>query len=342
VTSAAMLPRSRFAVADIGDTPVLQVGLRVAGRQRRLWLKLEQFNPGGSIKDRTAYGIVNSLVMSGRLTPGATVVESTSGNLGIALAYLAREWDFAFVAVLDPKVSPPVLALLESLGATVECVDDPRGPGFYLRRRLERVHDLLAENPGYIWTNQYGNPANPGIHFEQTGPEIRRQFARPPDAVFVAVSTGGTLAGIGRYFKIAWPAVRVIGVDVAGSGAFGGPPGRWQLNGIGSGLCSKFLRPAHYDAAVFVEDEQAVAACYALAEQAGLALGGSSGAVVAGCLRYLAQHPEIREAVCVCPDGGERYGQTIYDQAWLARHGLDVAAAAGRLQFDITDIVGFG
>ncbi|MEV0561437.1 pyridoxal-phosphate dependent enzyme [Dactylosporangium sp. NPDC050588] len=335
------LEPATFSAARIGNTPLVGVRLRVRGHWRRLWLKLEHRNPGGSIKDRTAYGLLVALLMNGQLRLGRTVVESTSGNLGIALAYLAREWGFVFVAVLDPKVPPGVAGLLERLGARLDRIDDPRGSGFYLRRRLARVQELLCEDPDTLWTNQYGSPANPRIHFEQTGPEILRQFGvAQPGAVFAAVSTGGTLAGIGRYMKVAAPRVRVVGVDMLGSAALGGAPGNWLLNGIGAGRRSEFLRPTYYDDTSLVGDREAIAVCHVLGEYAGLLLGGSSGAVIAACTRYLAEHPDVGDVVCVCPDGADRYYETIYDSEWLAARSVDVTRAADRLYFDELEVLG--
>ncbi|MFF3644204.1 pyridoxal-phosphate dependent enzyme [Streptomyces sp. NPDC002564] len=312
-------------VSRIGRTPLLPVRLQVAGREREVALKLEQFNPGGSVKDRTAYALVEDLEDRGLLGPGRTVVESTSGNLGAALAYVCHSRGYPFVAVVDPKTSRRNLDEMTALAAHVERVDRPDAHGGYLHARLDRVRDLLAGDTSLVWPDQYRNPANPRVHREQTGPEILRHAQARPDAVFVAVSTGGTLAGVAQYLRMVAPECRVVGVDVRGSVALGGPPGRRRLTGIGAGRPSAFARPADCDEVRHVPDAEAVAACHRLRAGTGVGVGGSSGAVLAAAARYLARHPDAGEVVCLCADGADRYEDTVYGAAWLREHGLTPA-----------------
>lgn len=303
------------------ETPLVEVELLVEGRPRPVRLKLESENRWGSSKDRTALGLLRALEERGELRPGATVVESSSGNLGVALAALARERGYGFVAVVDPRVSVANLGAMRELGAHLELADEPDDHGGYLLARLRRVQELV-DGEGHAWTNQYGNPANPGIHYAETAPELWRQSADACDAVFVAVSTGGTLAGIARYLRETAPQVQVVAVDVVGSVALGFPAGPRLLTGIGSARPSEFLVPADYDAAVLVTTEEAVAHCRALAAATGVSVGGSSGAVLAACAGYLALHPDCGTAVCICPDGGAKYLDTIYRDDWLGARDL--------------------
>lgn len=306
-------------VARIGRTPLVPVRLRVAGRWREVGLKLEQFNPGGSVKDRTAYALVADMEDRGLLGPGRTVVESTSGNLGAALAYVCRSRGYPFVAVVDPMTSRRNLDEMAALAATVERVDVPDAHGGYLRARLRRVRELLASDPSCVWPDQYRNPANPRVHREQTGPEILRHGSGRPDAVFVAVSTGGTLAGVAQYLRRAAPECRVVAVDVRGYVALGGHG----------------------------PDAEVVAACQLLREETGVGVGGSSGAVLAAAARYLTERPEAERVVCLCADGADRYEDTLYSGAWLREHGLatgTTGAAAARaeaagLAFDAVALV---
>jgi N-(2-amino-2-carboxyethyl)-L-glutamate synthase len=296
--------------ADAIPTPMATLTTTIAGRARRVQLKLEGCNPSGSVKYRTARHLVAGLERSGALTKGSTLVESTSGNLGIALAALAAERGYRFLAVVDPKTTAEALDALRAAGAEIEMVTRRDSAEGYLLTRLERVGELLARSPSYVWTNQYENAANPQAHFFETGPEIHEATGGAVDAVFVAVSTGGTLAGISSYF-------RSVGVDVCGSVVFGDAPRTRWLSGIGSSRRSSFLEPRLVDGQLIVDEADAVAWCRAVAAHAGLDLGGSSGAVLAGCASYLASHPDVTDVVCLCADFGTRYRSTIYNDEWL-------------------------
>jgi N-(2-amino-2-carboxyethyl)-L-glutamate synthase len=304
------------------ETPIADIAMKIGSRWRKVGLKLESYNPSGSIKHRTARGLIKALEASGRLTPGTHLVESTSGNLGVALAFLSEARGYRFTAVTDPKADPVILEHIRSMGAAVILVREPDDAGGYLLSRLAMIRRLLAEDRVSIWPNQYENPANPEIHYRETAPEICRQ--RPGmDAVFIAASTGGTLAGIGRYLRSACPSVKVVGVDIRGSRVFGYPGGKRLITGIGSSRPSLFLRPSDYDDVAIVDDREAVIACHYLQDNLDIGLGGSAGAVVAACARYLEAHPEIAQPVCICPDGRANYLNTLYNHAWLAEHGLD-------------------
>ena len=313
----------RRMAAERPDTGIAAVAAEVAGRVVTIRLKLEAESRWGSIKDRTAMNLIASV--ADRLSGAApVVVESTSGNLGVALAAICASLRVRFIAVVDPTL-PPVLAdRMRDDGAELDLVTagDRRG---YLAARIGRVGELCSRLPNAVWTDQYHNPANPGAHYEGTARELDRQLGQAMDAVFVAVSTGGTLAGLGRYMHRFRPGVQVVAIDVAGSQVFGPATGRRLLTGIGASRRSTFLRPGDYDDVQIVEEEAAIACCHALAESAGLWVGGSSGAVLAGCLRYLAAHPEISTPICLCPDGGDSYQHSVYDQAWLTRHAVKLS-----------------
>jgi|SRR6185437_13055171 len=319
-------------------TPLLDIALQVNSKWRRVSLKLESYNPAGSIKYRTAQGLVEDLERAGRLRPGITLIESTSGNLGVALALLSSEYGYRFTAVTDPKTDPTVLDRIRNLGAQVICVNEPDTAGGYLLTRLAAVRDFLAARPEAIWPNQYENPSNPNVHYRQTAPEIHRQCPEI-DAVFVAASTGGTLAGVGRYLKAADPSVRIVGVDMHGSAVFGLPAGQRLVTGIGSSRPSSFLRPDHRDDVVLVDDLAAIATCHRLRDELGLGLGGSSGAAIAACARYLAANEDLVRAVCICPDSASNYLNTLYSQEWLERNGLDLESDAAAPLFDDVKIL---
>ncbi len=300
--------------------------MRVAGEARKVWLKLEGTNPSGSVKHRTALGLVRQLEDEGRIGPGQVLVESTSGNLGIALAHVAHQRGLSFHAVVDPKVQQPLLAQIRAMGATVEIVQEADSQGSYLEARLARVRELVTSS-AYVWTNQYENPANPAAHATTTGPELSRQSTGAMDAIFIAVSTGGTLAGVARYLRETAPEVRVIAVDAMGSAALGYGQGPRRLTGIGSSRISSFIEPWMYSDTVLVQDAQAFAMCRALRDETGILVGGSSGATLFACGRYLEEHPEVLHPICLCADGGTNYRHTIFNDNWLAENDLATAKA---------------
>jgi len=313
-----------YFVAQIGNTPLYPLKVVIEGRIRTISLKLEGANPSGSVKDRTGSALIQDLERRQLIKSDSIVLESTSGNLGVALALVCRARGYRFLAVVDPKTTEENLAKMRALGAQIDLVTRSDVNGGYLLSRLERIEELCQSSERYIWTDQYANPANPRMHAETTGPEIYGQMDGKVGAVFVAVSTGGTLAGIGEFFRVASPSTRLIGVDARGSVVFGSAPAARKLTGIGSSRPSRFLSPANYDVHVLVSDEEAFAWCRALQVAVDLKVGGSSGAVLSACVRYMREQPEVRDVVCVCSDSGENYRSTIFNDHWLDEQGLQV------------------
>ena len=310
----------------LGNTPMETIYFVIGGVARKIHLKLESENPTGSVKDRTGYGLIQKLEAEGRLRKGSVVVESTSGNLGVALSFLCKLKGYRFIVVVDPKTTQENLTKMQMLGAEIEMVDQHDKVGGYLLSRLARVRELCERSPNYVWTNQYGDSANPHIHYLSTGPEIYRQMHGRVDALFVAVSTGGTLAGIGRFFREVSPTTAIIGVDAHGSVIFGTPPAPRKLTGIGSSRSSSFITRDLYDLHMLVRDEEAFTFCRTLSQAMGIKVGGSSGAVLAACAQYLLTHPEARNVVCLCPDGGDNYANSIFNDSWIQKQGLNLSA----------------
>jgi len=324
------MPRVLAAIEnEIGNTPLARLDVRAHGRWLPIHLKLEWWNPTGSIKDRTAAGLVSGLVHSGALTPRSRLVESTSGNLGVAVASMARRLGVGFVAVVDPKASPRNVARMRAAGATVETVHDRDRVGGYLLARLDRVRALLeAGDQDLVWLDQYHSPAGPDMHYRTTGPEIYRQMDGDVDAVCVAVSTGGSLAGIARYLREVSPATRIVAVDAVGSSAIGGAQAARDLVGIGTSVPSVLLTDGLVDHRVWVSDADAFATCRMARRRTGLSIGGSSGALINGAVRYQLEHPEATRVVCVLADDGTSYADSIYDDRWLADRGHPLAGGA--------------
>ncbi|GHO70208.1 2,3-diaminopropionate biosynthesis protein SbnA [Ktedonobacter sp. SOSP1-52] len=321
-------------VQSIGNTPIHPIQMLINKKIHTVHLKLECENPTGSMKDRTGYGLIQDLEDRGLLSPSSTIVESTSGNLGVALALICKSRRYQFIAVVDPKTTQENISKMEALNARIDYVQQPDENGGYLLSRLARVQELCALNEQYVWTNQYANSANPTIHYLSTGPEIYQQMNGKLDAIFAPVSTGGTLAGIGRYLRKVHPATTIVGVDAHGSMAFGAPPATRRLTGIGSSRRSNFITHALYDHAIHVRDEEAFAYCHALYEKTGLLLGGSSGCVLFACANFLATHPDMKDIVCVCADSGENYKTTIFERAWLQQLNIDYFEQQHQLALD--------
>ena len=311
---------------QIRPTPVVTVTAGFRGRVHRVLLKRECHLPTGSIKFRTAVGLVQDLDRASPLRPGTVVVESTSGGLGGALAHLLTPLGCHLIAVIDPKTPAATRRDLVEAGVRLHCVTEEDGYGGYLYTRLRLVRELCRANPAYRWANQYENPANPRIHSSTTGPEIVAQGGPGLDAVYVAVSTGGTLAGIAAHVRSIGRPVRLIAVDAGGSQATTPQPNHWRyIPGIGSSRRAVQLRPDSYDRAVHVPDAEAIAICQWFHADTGIRLGGSSGHVLSACLADLAgPRPPVRP-LCVCADDGDRYVDTVYNPDWPAA----VALGAG-------------
>ncbi len=303
----------------LAPTPIIRFQLRVDGTPRGLWLKLEGYNPYGSIKGRTALALWRDV--ADRVDPGVGLVESTSGNLGLALAAVATAHRVPFTAVVDPRTSAALLYDIRALGARVISVDTPDGTGGYLLNRLARVESLLRDQPELVWPDQYANPANPAVHATSTAPELHGQIGREPMSVFVAVSTGGTLAGFRQYLAESGADWELVGVDVIGSAALGGPPGVRLLPGIGASRPSAFLPNGHRPT-LHIDPKEAVAVCLWLRETTGVGVGASAGALIAAALRLFRADSRRTSAACLCPDGADRYLDTVFSSTWRRENGI--------------------
>lgn len=297
----------------------------------RLFLKIEGFNFAGSIKLKPAREMVERAEREGLIGPGSILVESSSGNLGVALSMIAASKGYRFVCVIDPRCNPPTRQLMESLGAQVDLVTEPDPVDGFLGARLNHVRDLCASDERYIWLNQYTNPGNWGAHYRWTAPEISNQFP-DLDVLFVGAGTTGTLMGCARYFREHRPDVRIVAVDAAGSVSFGGQPAARLIPGLGMSVRPPQLDEALIDDVVMVEELDTVRACHRLAA-AGFTLGGSTGTVVHGAASWLTEHDaQDLTAVAISPDMGRPYLDTVYNPDWVQDHfGAEALATADDL-----------
>ncbi len=304
-------------VECVGSTPMVRLGRLFAGSGRSVFGKLELMNPGGSIKDRPARYIIEQGLREGTIRPGAHLVESTSGNLGVAIAMTARVYGLSFTCVVDPKITKTNLSILRQFGARVEMVDEPDEDGGYLKTRIRRVKELVEDIPGAYWINQYANELNWKAHYHGTGREIVEQYDGPIDYLFAAVSTTGSILGISRRVRESFPGVKVIAVDAVGSVIFGARSGPRELPGIGASRVPELLEPEEIDDVVYVDDLESVQGCRELLAKEGIFAGGSSGSVIAATRKTVPDLPVGSRIVTVLPDRGDRYLDTVYDEEWI-------------------------
>jgi N-(2-amino-2-carboxyethyl)-L-glutamate synthase len=296
----------------------------------QLFLKCEGFNFAGSIKLKAAVEMVEAAERDGHLTPRTILVESSSGNLGVALSMIAASKGYRFLCVTDSRCNLSTRLLMEALGSQVHVLTEPDPISGFLGARLDYVRGLCASDDRYLWLNQYGNPNNWGAHYRRTAPEIARQFPHL-DVLFVGAGTTGTLMGCARFFRQWHRPVRVVAVDAVGSVTFGGAPRRRMIPGLGMSVPPPLLDASYVDDVVHVEEADAIRACHRLARR-GFLFGGSTGTVVSGAMDWLARHgtPELT-AAAIAPDLGERYLDTIYHENWLQDLYGDEVLNAGEL-----------
>lgn len=310
---------------SIGDTPLVELRKLLPGLGSRVFAKLERFNPSGSIKDRTADSMVRAALRSGELVPGkSVVVESSSGNLAIGLAQICRYHDLRFICVVDSNTTRRNLAILDAFQAEVEVVTEPDAVGGLLGARQRRVRELAATIPNVYWPNQYANPMNPAAHRE-TMREIDETLQGDVDYLFVSVSTFGTLRGCVDYIRERGLKTTVVGVDAVGSVIFGRPAAPRLLPGHGASVRPPLADPALADDVVHVSDLESVAACRRLLLAEAILAGGSSGATVAALEKFAGRIRTGSNVALIFPDGGDRYVDTVYSDAWVRRTFGDVS-----------------
>ena len=283
-----------------------------------LYLKCEGFNFAGSVKLKAATEMVASAERNGVLTPGSTIVESSSGNLGVALSMIAASKGYGFLCVTDRRCNHATRRLMEALGSRVHVVVEPAPDGGgLLGARLDYVRGLCADDPRYVWLNQYTNPDAWRAHYRTTAPAIVREFPQV-DVLFVGAGTTGTLMGCARWFRQWRPQVRIVAVDSVGSVTFGGRAGPRMIPGLGSAVRPPLLDESLVDDVVLVEEADTLRTCHDLARR-GFLFGGSTGTVVSGAARWLrGRDTDGLTAVGIAPDLGERYLDTLYQHGWVA------------------------
>jgi cysteine synthase A len=297
--------------AAIGRTPIVQLERVVEPGMADVWMKLEGMNPGGSIKDRTALGMIVDAEQRGILRPGMTIVEPTSGNTGIGLAQVASARGYRLILCLPASASQERQRTLVAYGASLVLTDPER-------RMLAAIEEAerISETTGAWMPQQFENPANPRIHYETTGPELWRQMEGRIDAFVYGSGTGGTISGVGRYLKERLDNVLVVAVEPARSPVLsGGARGQHQFQGMGPGFVPKNFDRTVVDRIVQAWEEDAFPAARRLARDEGVFVGMSSGAVAWAALGMARELGAGHRVACIAPDSGARYLSTALFEA---------------------------
>ena len=289
----------------IGSTPVVRLNRlpQLAGVEAEVWAKLENLNPGGSVKDRICLAMVEHAERTGELKPGGTIIEPTSGNTGIGLALVAAVKGYRLVLTMPDTMSEERRSLLVAYGARLEITPDSKG----MHAAVRRAEELLAEHPDWYMPQQFDNPANPDAHRRTTGPELLRQLPRV-DAFVAGVGTGGTITGVGEVLRSRRADTRIVAVEPAASAVLsGGQPGFHHIQGIGAGFVPNVLDVRIYDEVIRIADDVAAAHTRALARYEGHLVGISAGANCAAAIAVAKTLGKGAVIVTVFCDTGERY-----------------------------------
>lgn len=294
----------------IGNTPLLEVKNieKAENAKARILVKLESFNPGGSVKDRVALSMIEAAEAAGKLAPGAVIIEPTSGNTGIGLAWVASVKGYKLILTMPETMSEERRKLLKALGATLVLTPGSEG----MSGAIRKAEELRDNTPGSIILQQFDNPANPAAHIRTTGEEIWRDTDGKVDIFVAGVGTGGTLSGTAGTLKRHNSAIKAIAVEPAGSPVLsGGKPGPHKLQGIGAGFIPKNFNPAVVDEIVTVTDMEAIKASRLLGQKEGVLAGISSGAALSAAIAEAKKEEnDGKIIVALLPDTGERYLST--------------------------------
>ena len=322
------MPYSRSVLEMIGNTPMHEI-TRMDTGPCRLFVKLENQNPGGSIKDRIGLSIIEDAEKRGRLNAGGTIIEATAGNTGLGLALVAAQKGYRLILIIPDKMSADKVRHLRALGAEIVLTrsDVPKGHPEYYQDMAER---MVQEIPGAFWASQFDNPANPKAHEEGTGPEIWEQMDGDIDAFVAGVGSGGTISGVGRFLKSQNPEISIVAADPEGSvvaravktGEVRYEGGSWLVERIGEDFIPDNLDLSVIDDAETVDDAEAFAATGELLRQEGILGGSSTGTLLAGALKWCRKQSTPKRVVTLVCDTGNKYLSKAFDEAWLLEQGL--------------------
>jgi cysteine synthase A len=287
----------------VGGTPILQLKRLLPPGSAEIYAKLEYMNPGGSVKDRAAIGIIRRAEAEGKLRPGGTIVEATAGNTGVGLALIGVNRGYKVALFVPERFSEEKVMIMRALGAEVTRTPDAEG----MEGAIRRANELVARDPNAFMAAQFDNPANPDYHYETTGREIFEQMEGMMDAVVIGAGTAGTFTGVARYVKERIPHVLAIAVETQGSVLGGGQPGKHKVEGIGASFIPKNFDRSVCDEVIMVTDADAFAMVKQLASREGVLAGSSAGANVFAALQVAQRLGPGKRVVTMIPDSAERY-----------------------------------
>ena len=291
----------------IGNTPIVKLNNIFNDENiADIYVKLEGFNLGSSVKDRAALGMIEAAEKSGRLKPGGTIVEPTSGNTGISLALISSLKGYKIIIIMPDTMSVERRSIIAAYGAKIILTDGAKG----MKGAIEKAEELLKNNPDYFMPQQFENSANPEMHYKTTGEEIIKDLP-DLDAFVAGVGTGGTITGIGKKLKEFNPYIKIIAVEPTDSAVLSGEkPGKHKLQGIGAGFIPKILDLSVIDEVIRISNDKAFEFCRIISRQNALFLGISSGAAIAAAYETAKKLGKGKKVLAVSPDGGEKYLST--------------------------------
>ncbi|MBW4632894.1 MAG: 2,3-diaminopropionate biosynthesis protein SbnA [Iphinoe sp. HA4291-MV1] len=308
----------------IGNTPLVKLSRVFPDAHFQLFAKLEMFNPGGSVKDRPALNMLKHAFAKGHIGPGSTIIESSSGNLGIGLAQACTVLGLKFICVVDPKTTQQNLNILKAYGAQVDLVAEPDPiTGDFLPARINRVKSLLASIPNSFWCNQYANFNNAHAH-HQTMHEIVTALNGKLDYLFCATGSCGTIRGCVEYIRTHNLKTKIIAVDAKGSVIFGDKRGKRLIPGHGAARVPELFQPGLEDEYMHVTDQDCIVGCRRLLRQEAILAGGSSGGVISAIAKKAKEIPFGATCAVILCDRGERYLDTVYSDSWVKENFGDV------------------
>jgi cystathionine beta-synthase len=331
------LPKAARSALDlIGRTPMVEV-THIDTGLCRLFLKLENQNPGGSIKDRIARSMIDAAEKDGTLKPGGTIIEATAGNTGLGLAQVATVKGYKLILIVPDKMAREKILHLRAMGVDVRITRSDVGKGH--PEYYQDMAQTIAQKTGAFFVNQFENPANPAAHYATTGPEILEQMDGDIDAVVVGVGSGGTLTGLGRFFQEASPKTQMILADPKGSilydyvntGTYG-EAGSWIVEGIGEDFIPLNAQMDLVAKAYEITDRESVETARELLQKEGILAGSSSGTLLAAALKYCRAQTEPKRVVSLVCDTGAKYLTKMFNDMWVAAHGFEDRATHNDLR----------
>ena len=288
----------------IGNTPVVKLNLDRDENIADVYVKLEKFNLGGSVKDRAALGMIEAAEKDGLLKPGGTIVEPTSGNTGIALALIGKAKGYNVIITMPESMTIERRNYLKAYGAELVLTDAALG----MKGAIAKAEEIVAKNPGYFLPQQFNNPANPAKHYETTAKEIIADFGNTLDAFISGVGTAGTLSGVGKRLKEESPNTKVIAVEPSDSAVLSGKDaGKHIIQGIGAGFIPGNYDKDLVDEIILISNDEAVDFGVRAGKENGIFVGISSGAAIAAAYKVAKQLGKGKKVLAICPDGGEKY-----------------------------------